>query len=178
MKSVWSDETGRRINKVTKISSCVLLTSLHLKKKIKKINKKFKKRKKKFTGFQLKRIKWKIHFGSLVDFDLVTTPPPPPRPHIKSWLRAWFNVQLQMFLSNDNYSIPISIWWMNNNSYQLILGKLSNLCNPWYDLEDITQTKLFFLPTYVHGSAMIKSHLQSISIQTPTLDWTWYRVFV
>ena len=45
MKSVWSDETGRRIKKVTKISSSVLLTSLHLKKnhKIKK-NKKIKKK--------------------------------------------------------------------------------------------------------------------------------------
>ena len=32
MKSVWSDETGRIINKVNKISYCVPLTSLSLKK--------------------------------------------------------------------------------------------------------------------------------------------------
>ena len=31
MKSVWSDETGRIINKVNKISCCVLLTSFYLK---------------------------------------------------------------------------------------------------------------------------------------------------
>ena len=47
MRSVWSDEIGRIITKVNKISSCVLLTSLHLKKnyKIKKIkqNKKLNK---------------------------------------------------------------------------------------------------------------------------------------
>ena len=34
MKSVWSDETGRIINKFNKISCCVPLTSLYLKKKL------------------------------------------------------------------------------------------------------------------------------------------------
>ena len=36
MKSVWSDETGRIINKVNNISCCVPLTSLYLKKLFKK----------------------------------------------------------------------------------------------------------------------------------------------
>ena len=31
MKSVWSDETSRIINKINKISCCVLLTNFHLK---------------------------------------------------------------------------------------------------------------------------------------------------
>ena len=40
MKSVWSDETGRIINKVNKISFCVPLTSLYLKNKSKNLFKK------------------------------------------------------------------------------------------------------------------------------------------
>ena len=44
MKSVWTDETGRIINKVNKISCCVLLTSLYLKKLFKKKIKKIKKK--------------------------------------------------------------------------------------------------------------------------------------
>ena len=73
------------INKVNKISSCVLFTSRHLKKKCKKIlekilkmktnKKKVKKKNYKFTGLQLRGVKSKIHSGSLVHFGLVSTPP-------------------------------------------------------------------------------------------------------